>query len=248
MNDIRKDTYYIHSFDVDFSSKVSLCTVCNLFQESAWRHATEHKLGYHDLIKSQKAWVLSSLKINIRALPAWKDNITLYTWARTTDKLFAYRDFEIYSEGTDEPEIRATSSWLIIDVQSKRPQRIHQYAGLMPLLSDKQALDNSLDKIPAVEEIHDSYKKVPAYSDLDVNHHVNNVKYVEWILDLFTMEYQKKHRIRDFEIEYRNEVGYKEVVKLEGQRNNTPESFLVQGVNSSSDKCAFRALINWEAY
>jgi len=247
MNDIRKDNYYIHSFDVDFRSKVSLCTVCNLFQESAWRHATEHKLGYHDLIKSGKAWVLSALKINIRELPAWKDTISLFTWARTTDKLFAYRDFEIYREESDDPAIRAASSWLIIDIQSKRPQRMQHYADLMPLISEKRTLDNSLDKIPAVEEVHDSYRKVPAYSDLDVNHHVNNVKYVEWILDLFSLEYQENHKIRDFEINYRNEIGYNETVKLEGQRNKTPESFLVQGLNTSSGKCAFRALINWEA-
>jgi acyl-ACP thioesterase len=70
---------------------------------------------------------------------------------------------------------------------------------------------------------------------------------VEWILDLFTLEYQKNHIIRDFEINYRNEVGYNEVVKLEGQRNNTPESFLVQGIHNSSDKSAFRAIINWNS-
>ncbi len=246
MNDIRKDNYYIHSFDVDFSSKVSLCTVCNLFQESAWRHATEHKLGYHDLIKTGKAWVLSSLKINIKELPVWKDNISIYTWARTTDKLFAYRDFEIYREGADKPLVKATSSWLIIDIESKRPQRMQQFAGLMPLLKNKNALNQTLDKIPPVEEVQDSYHKIPAYSDLDVNHHVNNVKYVEWILDMFSLDYQNNHKIRDFEINYRNEVGYNEAVKLEGQRNNIPESFLVQGIHNSSEKYAFRALIKWE--
>jgi acyl-ACP thioesterase len=247
MNNIRKDDYYIHSFDVDFTSKVSLCTVCNLFQESAWRHATEHKLGYHDLIKSNKAWVLSSIKINIKELPAWKDEISIYTWARTTDKLFAYRDFEVYRNGSGKSAIKASSSWLIIDIQSKRPQKMEAYADLMPLLKDKHAINKALEKIPAVEEVHDSYKKTTAYSDLDVNHHVNNVKYVEWILDLFTLEYQKNHIIRDFEINYRNEVGYNEVVKLEGQRNNTPESFLVQGIHNSSDKSAFRAIINWNS-
>jgi acyl-ACP thioesterase len=246
MKEIRKDNYFIRSFDVDFSSKVSLCTVCNLFQESAWRHATEHKLGYHDLIKTNKAWVLSSLKIDIRSLPVWKDNIQLFTWAKTTDKLFAYRDFEVYSENNNEPLIQATSSWLIIDLQTKRPQRMTQYADMMPLLKNKHALKNSHGRLPAVEEVHDSYKKLPAYSDLDVNYHVNNVKYVEWILDLFTLDYQKKHQIKEFEINYRHETGYNELVKLEGQRNNNPESFLVQGVHQKSDSCAFRAMINWK--
>src|SRR6056297_2256311 len=241
MSNIRKDTYYIHSFDVDFSSKVSLSNVCNLFQESAWRHATEHNLGYHDLIKENKAWVLSSLKIHINQLPVWEDRVELMTWARNTDRLFAYRDFEIYKEGFDKPVVSATSAWLIVDIQTKRPQRMQRFSDLMPLLKDKHAIANSTEKIPPVEEFQDYHEKIPAYSDLDVNHHVNNVKYVEWILDLFSLEFQNSHQIKEFEINYRNEVGYNELVKLETQSYSAPNSFIIQGVKKETEKCAFRS-------
>lgn len=247
MNDLRKDTYYIHSFDVDFSGKVSLTKVCNLFQESAWRHATEHHLGYHDLFDQGKAWVLSSLKIHINQLPAWKDQIDLFTWARNTDRLFAYRDFEMYREGVEEPVISATSAWLILDIQSKRPQRMQQFSDLMPLLTDKHAINNSHKKIPSVEEVHEYQEKIPAYSDLDINQHVNNVKYVEWALDLFSLEYQETHQIKEFEINYRNEVAYNELVKLERQNDSSPDSFIIQGVNKETEKCAFRAFLKWTA-
>jgi len=247
MKDLRKDTYYIHSFEVDFSSKINLSTVCNFFQESAWRHATEHHLGYHDLIKDNKAWVLSSLKIHINQLPVWEDRVELMTWARNTDRLFAYRDFEMYKEGTNEPAISATSAWLIVDIQTKRPQRMQQFSDLMPLLTDKHALFNSKEKIPAVEEVQDYHEKIPAYSDLDVNQHVNNVKYVEWILDLFSLEFQKSHQIKEFEINYRHEVAYNELVKLECQNDSSPNSFIIQGVNKETEKCAFRSFLKWIA-
>lgn len=245
MKELRKDSYFIHSFDVDFSAKVSLSTVCNLFQESAWRHATEHNLGYYDLYDQGKAWVLSSLNIHIHQLPVWKDQIQLITWARNTDRLFAYRDFEIYREGSNELMISATSAWLIVDIQTKRPQRMEQYSDLMPLLTEKHAINNPFEKISPVEEIHESYEKVPTYSDLDVNLHVNNVKYIEWILDLFSLDYQKNHQIKEFEINYRSEVAYNELVKLESQNDTIQDSFIVQGVNKKTDKSAFRSLIKW---
>ncbi len=245
MKDLRKDTYYIHSFDVDFSSKVSLAKVCNLFQESAWRHATEHHLGYHDLVKDNKAWVLSSLKIHINQLPVWKDEVELITWAKNTDRLFAYRDFEMYKKGSDEPAILATSAWLIVDIQTKRPQRMQYFSDMMPLQTEKHAIVNSTEKIPPVEEVKEHQEKVPVYSDLDVNQHVNNVKYVEWILDLFSLEFQKCHQINEFEINYRHEVEYNELVKLESQNGSSPNSFIIQGINKETDNCAFRSFLKW---
>jgi len=245
MNQYRQDQYYIHSFDVDFTSKVSLCAICNLLQESAWRHASEHNLGYYHLIKENHAWVLSSLKVAIHELPVWENHITLVTWAKTTDRLFAYRDFEIYREGADTPLISATSAWLIVDIHTKRPQRMQPYSEMMPLLKNRAALDG-MHKLASIDEAHHTLEKISTYSDLDVNQHVNNVKYVEWILDMFSLEFQKNHQIKAFEINYRHEVGYNEKVALESQKARDNELYSIQGVQKETNTCAFRASVLWE--
>ena len=245
MNQLRQDQYYIHSFDVDFSSKVSLCTICNLLQESAWRHASEHKLGYHHLIRENHAWVLSSLKVAIHELPVWQDHITLITWAKTADRLFAYRDFEIYRTGEEQPLVSATSAWLIVDIHTKRPQRMQTYSEMMPLLKDRAALD-TMHKLPSIEDVHYSSEKISTYSDLDVNQHVNNVKYVEWILNTFSLEFQKNYQIKTFEINYRHEIGYNEKVDLESQKAENTELHSFQGIRKETNTCAFRASVLWE--
>lgn len=40
------------------------------------------------------------------------------------------------------------------------------------------------------------------YNDVDINGHINSVKYIEHVLDLWPMEWYRDHSIRRFEIAY----------------------------------------------
>ena len=40
------------------------------------------------------------------------------------------------------------------------------------------------------------------YNDVDINGHINSVKYIEHVLDLWDMAWYKEHRIKRFEIAY----------------------------------------------
>ena len=50
------------------------------------------------------------------------------------------------------------------------------------------------------------------YSDIDINGHVNSIRYIEHILDLFPIELYKKSRIRRFEMAYVAESYYGDVL------------------------------------
>jgi acyl-ACP thioesterase len=40
------------------------------------------------------------------------------------------------------------------------------------------------------------------YNDVDINGHINSVKYIEHILDLWPIDWYREHQIRRFEIAY----------------------------------------------
>jgi acyl-ACP thioesterase len=40
------------------------------------------------------------------------------------------------------------------------------------------------------------------YSDVDINGHINSVKYIEHVLDLFDVDFYKQYRLKRFEIAY----------------------------------------------
>ena len=40
------------------------------------------------------------------------------------------------------------------------------------------------------------------YNDVDINGHINSVKYIEHVLDLWDLDWYRQHSIRRFEIAY----------------------------------------------
>ena len=40
------------------------------------------------------------------------------------------------------------------------------------------------------------------YNDVDMNGHINSVKYIEHVLDLWDMDWYRHHQIRRFEVAY----------------------------------------------
>ena len=53
-----------------------------------------------------------------------------------------------------------------------------------------------------------------SYSDVDVNGHINSVKYIEHILDLFTLDCYKSFRLKRFDIAYVAESHYGDTLRF----------------------------------
>src|SRR5690606_14573495 len=94
-----------------------------LMQEIAWEHANELGFGYEQLKARNQFWVLSRLKVRINRRPCWTEGVKLETWSRGTDGFFGYRDYN-FIDKTGKPIVQATSSWLILDSETKRIVRL----------------------------------------------------------------------------------------------------------------------------
>ena len=52
------------------------------------------------------------------------------------------------------------------------------------------------------------------YSDIDINGHVNSIKYIDHILDLFPLDLYKNKRVKRFEIAYVSESHYGDTLQF----------------------------------
>ena len=154
------DTYAIRSYEADIHGKASLPAICNLMQESAWKHAHAMELGFEHLMDRNQAWVLSRLMLEINDLPEWREEIHLATWARGIHRLFALRDFLITGR---ETYIRATSSWLVIDLETRRPKRIEDLMDRMVSFEEKSACSRNADKIGPFPILHKQRERTVLY-------------------------------------------------------------------------------------
>ena len=98
-------------------------------------------------------------------------------------------------------------------------------------------------KLPDVESKEKLIEKKVSYSDLDLNNHVNNAKYIEWILDSYPLEKMKTYNINSVELNYMSEALFGEKVSLFSDISEFTHLHSLR--NSLNDKELFRSRILW---
>ncbi|MBN2162738.1 MAG: hypothetical protein JXR25_00755 [Pontiellaceae bacterium] len=186
----------ICSYDVDPQATVRLAALCRFMQEAAYHHAEHLGLGRQFLLERRMAWVLARQRIDVIRLPQWGDRVNIRTWPSGRDRLFFYRDFEL-TDGAGQRVLTASNAWSLIDLEKR--QRVHPeiYMALdIPEGSPVFDARPARLKGDAGEPVADV---TVTYGDLDLNGHVNNVRYLEWIIDHLPRTFQENHALLSME-------------------------------------------------
>jgi acyl-ACP thioesterase len=120
------------------------------------------------------------MDIKIDSFPKWRESITVETWPAAGDALRAYRNYRVLDS---EGNVLAVclSYWMMINLKTRRPTRMTEDI-LNTRLSDREhVLSVTSDKIPKIEDATSHKNILVRRSDLDMNNHVNNARYLEWM-------------------------------------------------------------------
>ena len=214
-------------------------------QETAINHADAAKMGYNELILENKAWVLTRQVIKLFRIPVLNQKITIETWAHGTTETMAIRDFNIMN-AEDEVIGISRTSWMMLDLVARRPVRLSRNLHKkIPLVPGRLMEDLVLDKInvetdePARER---AFQVV--YSDLDMNHHVNNINYLRWVLDDFDGQFRDKFRIRTIEMNYLAEAFLGDTLSCFSSPDGE-DVYLTKIMNSGASKPILTSKSKW---
>lgn len=208
-----QDEYLIRSYEVDAQKRAPLPTLCKFMQESAYRHAEHLELGYRHLKEKNQFWVLSRLLIKIDRYPQWGDKIELQTWSTGVEGLFAYRDFQ-FLDHLGHLLGAARSAWLILNGEKRRPQRLDELKERRDLLTEKRALNEKPGKLPSLTNPGQDSLFLVRFSDLDLYNHVNNARYIQWILDSYPLEMHQKFEVSSFQINFLSEAKFGDEISI----------------------------------
>lgn len=235
--------YKIHSYESDFEGHAQITAFLNYMQESAWNHAEQLGVGYSYLLQKNLAWVLGRLRLQVFAWPHWGETITLHTWPSGADRLYCFRDFKFLDPAGATIAV-ASTSWLVVDLDKHRPQRTETYINL-PTDGAERVFTEFAPKVAALEAGKNNSSVSVKTSHLDVNGHVNNVKYVEFVLDSFPIEFRKQHRLLDLKINFMNEALYGDEILIRTAEDGSG-GFLHSLVRPSDGVELGRVLTYWE--
>lgn len=116
-------TYRIGLEDCGRENKATNRAILTILEDIAGLHSATVGLGLNEINETGCAWVVLNWQMKIIRRPAYNDELTVYTWSTSADKLFAERDFRI-TDKNGETIVIATSRWLYMDINRRRPVRI----------------------------------------------------------------------------------------------------------------------------
>ncbi len=243
--EFREESLTVASFESDFTGRMALHGMFERFQDIAGLHATHLNLGFDTLRKAGVAWMLSRVKVNIEDLPKWGDTVTLRTWPKGVDRLFAMRDFRLSSE-SGRPLALATTCWLLVDLEKGKPRRIESLNVDLRYPGAEHAIKFVPDKITPAARTVQVYEKSILASELDVNEHVNNAQYVKWIVDCFDPAHLWSKSVKSIQVNYLDQARYGDKIGVFISPDIDPEGAqYVEGVNLQNGGKVFQALIEW---
>ena len=215
------EPFRVRTFETDLHGCASIQTLCNYFNEAAGKHARSYGVSIEELNQKNLTWVLSRLHVQVDAYPAWGDEVIVETWPSGLEGLFATRDFLFLGAAGDDGERpvlgRGVSAWLIVDVARKRPVRVTSLLSNVKPPERPRALDDAFAKLkPPPGADHERRFRV-RYSDLDINRHVNNVRYAEWAVESVPEAVLHTCRLREIELQFRAETTFGDTVVVQTQ-------------------------------
>ena len=182
-------------------------------QEAALKHAQILGFGSFDLFSRNLTWVVTRFELQVLKNISWDNEIIVKTWSRGMIGPYAFRDFEIF-DSHDQIIAKASSSWVPIDLGTRKPvvfknedfhddAKINVDVGIDPSKIHLGKDDGILIKSFYVNN-----------SDIDINHHVNNTKYVQWLYDAVTFEEQSSWAYQTIAVNYLGEARANDKINL----------------------------------
>lgn len=190
-------SYFINRF-----GKLSTSYLFYQMQDIAWEHASLLGFGYEHLKEDNQFWVLSKLLVKIERRPDWGEGFTLETWSRGRDGFFGYRDYNFVDQ-TGTNIIQATSSWLVLDLNSKRIVRLSNFEQF-PEYSESIFGENA-GKVKAPKSEDFLHFTPVLFNEIDINQHFNSGRYLERIIDSYNFDFHEKNELAEFEINFLKE-------------------------------------------
>ncbi len=187
-------------------------SLLNFLQDIASKNAEDLGFGYSYIHPKNLAWFLLKYRMEFIDYPMDISNITLATEPRGYNRLFAFRDFEIFKE--EKLIARIASTWSVIDINTHSiipvGTALTGCRNMQPF--EKREDDLTYNKISAITTPTKTQEFEVRYNDIDVNGHANNGNYIIWALEPLNFEFKNSHKIKALDMIYKKEAKFGEKI------------------------------------
>jgi acyl-ACP thioesterase len=235
--------YKVTSADTDMQARLRLGSLINFLIQGAISSADSLGFSFEELRNRKLFWVLSRLTVEIYKPLNWYQTGEVETWPKDLDKILYLRDYVVRDQ-ENQIIAKATSGWLAIDVDTKRPKTIEGiHAALFNQLREKHGLNQTPEKLLPVKE-GKTFEVKTGYFDIDLNKHVTSTRYIDWMMDTFSIEFNENNYPKKLSINFLKETMPSETIPITRSSLDN-KTFNFEGFNKTSNTFAFRGCIEF---
>ena len=204
-----KETFSIETevpyYFVNFTGDIRLSALIDIMLLTSEKQLHQADVDSTEMVENNGlGWVVVQYHLDILQMPTLGQKLKVTTQATSYNKYFFYRNFWV--EDLDGNVLaKAQSAFVLIDIKERK------IVGAADRLDNKFGAEevNRIQRFNRIK-IPDNYDfKQPqhiGYYNIDVNKHVNNSYYFDWMIDTLDTDFIASHRIKSIDIKYEKEL------------------------------------------
>ena len=203
MEPIYIDQFTVSDLQCDRFGRLKASAILWFVQEIAGRHCLLLQADWDTLAKKGMFWAIIRHRVQVTRLPHKGEQIRIETWPMPTTRVAYPRSVVAFDEAGQEL-FRTVSLWVLMDLNSR--------AMILPGKSGVEVggilrggeLPSPRSLTPAI--LAAGCDRTVRFTDLDINGHMNNCRYLDWLYDLLPSDFHRQHTVRDLTLGYLSEA------------------------------------------
>ena len=176
--DIYRNHVRVTYGEVDGALRLTHRGAMSIMQEAAIVHSSQSGYAMEDVDRTHVIWMVVRWRVRLTGRAVWNDALTVETWPRSMGRLTSVRNFRLL-DAQDNPVAVGESEWLLVSTDTGRVARITPEIAAAYALVEQDVFDSPAPPLEPGEG--EEVCRLPVRrSDIDTNHHVNNLVYLDY--------------------------------------------------------------------
>lgn len=203
---VYKCKYRIGFTDIYKNNEINNRAIIKILENAGGMHSDSIKCGYSDVERTGRGWVILAWKIKVLSRPKYNTEVETHTWVRDINKIFTYRDYEIYDED-GKLAVIATSKWAMIDTKRGKIAEITPEIEKDYNPEEKSVFEErKIDKLTEPDTVILKKDCSVLRGDIDMNAHVHNINYLNYAYETLPDEVYENNIFNNIEIMYKRQI------------------------------------------
>lgn len=234
--------YEIKYTDVDAFDNLKLSALLTFLEQSACLSADELGFGYDAVSSKNLGFIIANWYVEFFRPVKLDEVLQIHTWPLKPKHLIFLRDYELYCGG--EKVGVCSSRWCMVSTKTFQMQPISTFfaEGFFDGYNTERSVEFNSWKIPQIADGELKYSKLVTYSDYDHYFHVNNTKYADFLLDVFSVDEISGKAIKNAQISYVKQCKESEIIEF--YKACDGNGYLVEGLVDGELRVQMRVEFN----